>query len=464
MSKIFKCINCGKEYTSRKQTSKFCSVDCKRKYNNIPYDCDNCGKRMMVYRNKIIALNSGKTKHIFCSRNCATEFTKTKVVKTCEYCNTEYEIGYCFKDTQRFCSRECYNNYKNENSKKMKRICPVCNKEFFTTIDTQYLCSNKCKGLSQRVREQCTCEVCGKIFERIKSEVDKNKHHYCSDECRMNAIKWNEHDLNILRKYYNKVSNYEIQSKLTKKWSIDAICRKAQLLGLGIDRKWTESEEQILKDSYPTKSISEVKKLLSNKTLSSIRGKARSMNLLSKFYLDGVYTEEEIEFIKNNYLNMTDNELAEQLNRTKLAVAQKLYLLDLHRPKDIKKTGYKDLIEFMRSRLYVWKNDVRSYYNFTCQVTGEKSNLIIHHIRGFNLLFTETIEVLNFPIYENFTDYTDEELDNFVEKFFEIQDYYNAYTCITEFVHKQFHSIYGYGNNTEDQWAEFLSIYYKKIA
>lgn len=48
------------------------------------------------------------------------------------------------------------------------------------------------------------------------------------------------------------------------------------------------------------------------------------MGLLSKFYLDNIYSDEEIDFLKNNYLSMSNDELAEKLNRTKLAVAQKI--------------------------------------------------------------------------------------------------------------------------------------------
>ena len=208
--------------------------------------------------------------------------------------------------------------------------------------------------------------------------------------------------------------------------------------------------------------MNELLESLPNRTLSSIRGKAKTMGLLSKFYLDNIYSDEEIEFLKNNYLSMSNDELAEKLNRTKLAVAQKLYLLDLHRPFEIHKEAYRNLTHFVRERLTMWKNDVRKYYNYTCQVTGVKTNLIIHHIRGFNLLFEETVDVLDFPIYDSFDQYSDDQLNIFIDKFFEIQESYNQYTCITESIHKLFHSLYGYGNNTKEQWDDFLIKYQTK--
>ena len=56
----------------------------------------------------------------------------------------------------------------------------------------------------------------------------------------------------------------------------------------------------------------------------------------------------------------------------------------------------------------------------------------------------------------------------FVDKFMELQDHYNAYVCITEDVHKLFHKIYGYGDNTVEQWDEYVTDYkngkFKNIA
>lgn len=71
-------------------------------------------------------------------------------------------------------------------------------------------------------------------------------------------------------------------------------------------------------------------------------------------------------------------------------------------------------------------------------------------------------------IKENFSDYSDEELNKFVEAFIDLQAYYGEYVCITESVHKLFHGNYGYGDNTMEQWNEFVekynSGYYKNIA
>jgi hypothetical protein len=68
---------------------------------------------------------------------------------------------------------------------------------------------------------------------------------------------------------------------------------------------------------------------------------------------------------------------------------------------------------------------------------------------------------MDFPLYEDFGLYTQEQLDDFLETFLELQEYYGEYVCITESVHKKFHSIYGCGDNTKEQWEEFVKNYNK---
>lgn len=89
------------------------------------------------------------------------------------------------------------------------------------------------------------------------------------------------------------------------------------------------------------------------------------------------------------------------------------------------------------AKMQVWFNE--SYYDGiiakikstpVCEVTGEKTNdLVIHHLYSFN---------------------THPELGN---------DPANM-VRISKEVHKAFHSIYGYGNNTPEQWMDFIEKQY----
>lgn len=90
------------------------------------------------------------------------------------------------------------------------------------------------------------------------------------------------------------------------------------------------------------------------------------------------------------------------------------------------------------------------------QLQAKKSNIVVHHIRSLNLILSEAIENIQFPIYEDMSKYSTKQLDNLFNEYMNLQDYYNQYICINEDVHKHFHRIYGCGNNTKEQWDNFI--------
>ena len=74
-----------------------------------------------------------------------------------------------------------------------------------------------------------------------------------------------------------------------------------------------------------------------------------------------------------------------------------------------------------------WIKDVFKRDNYICKCCGKRgANLNAHHLDGY---------------------------DNFIDKRLDID---NGIT-LCEKCHKNFHSIYGYGNNTKEQFEEFLN-------
>lgn len=380
----------------------------------------------------------------------------SKYKHKCQMCGIEFENDY--KDAK-FCSRKCYIEFRNINKKLKTRQCLICGKDFQPSYSGQIFCSIECRITSTENKIKCVCDYCGKIFKRIKSEIDKNKHHYCSVECKRKVMWWNEDDINILKENYGRLSYNAMINLFSSPKTVDEIKRKAIYIGLTSSRKWSEDEKKILIDSYSNKPLKEVLTFLPNRTVSSILGQAKTQNLKSFYYLSRKYTQEEEEYLKANYLTKTNKELAEYLNRNENGIAQHLLVLKLYRPHE--KKGYNDLAEYVRGRLIPWAKQVKQDNNFTCALTGKKSNIIIHHIRGFNLILNEAIEKINFPIYENVSDYSECQLKQIFDAFYNLQEMYKNYICLTESVHKQFHSIYGYGDNTKEQWDEFVNTYYK---
>ena len=374
----------------------------------------------------------------------------------CEFCGKDFED---YIKSTRFCSRSCYYDNRRKNSKSKELICQICNTLFKQSYSKQIFCSVECRVKSTEDKVECACDYCGSLFFRKRSEVDKCINHYCSIVCRNKALWWSDDDTQILKDNFGKIPYKNMVNLFSMPKTVDEIKRRAIYIGLTSSRNWSDEEIKILVDNYSTKPMKDVEELLPNRSRSSILGQAKAKKLKSFFYLNHIYSKEEDDYLIENYLKKNNDELGEHLNRSPNGIAQRLYVLNLHRPTAI--DSYYNLTCYVRSHIYSWKESVRKENNYTCALTGKRSNVIVHHIRGFNLLMSETVDVLDFPIYNNISEYTQEQLDLFLETFLQIQELYHSYICINEDVHKNFHSIYGYGYNTEDQWDEFVNMYYK---
>lgn len=454
MIKQYKCINCGKNYESYKENSKFCSIDCKRQYNNVEYECDCCGKKMIIPKSRI----AHKSNHIYCGRDCMKKGFCTSVENTCKNCGKKFTI-YKSMSNQQYCSHECYIEYKNNHSAKQTKTCKYCNKEFTTYHKDQIYCSYDCSSMAQRKRVGYKCEYCGKLSETKLSEYNKNSHHFCSVECKYNSYRWSEEDIDIVKQFYHKVKIEELQKMLSVGRSIKAITSKAIMLGITEDRSWSVDEEKILVDYYGTKPMNELLVMLPKRNYQSILVKSHNLGLLSYYYINRVYSDNDIQYLKENYLDKTDDELAEYLHRTPSGVKGKLYLLGLFRPRDTTKLSYTRLNEYIRSFLHCWKRDVLKKNSYMCCLSKTNKNLVIHHCRSLNLILEETLYILGIEVKENFNCYSEEELDDIVRVFLDLQEYYGQYVCINSDIHILFHKEYGFGDNTIEQWNEFVERY-----
>lgn len=125
---IKKCLECWKEYKTRRDCSKFCCFDCKVKHQRLKdIPCLVCWKMFHPSKSTV------KT----CSKTC---WYKSMALwdRECEFC---WRIFTPEHSTNRFCSRECW---RAANTFLREIQCPICWKEFKPKNSKTICCSIRC--------------------------------------------------------------------------------------------------------------------------------------------------------------------------------------------------------------------------------------------------------------------------------------------------------------------------------
>ena len=269
---------------------------------------------------------------------------------------------------------------------------------------------------------------------------------------------WSEEDIQMLKvEYQNGKSVKDIEKDFNYRFSENAILSKARQLKIKKREFWTEAEIEVVKNNYSTKTMKEMCALLPNRSMEGIKQIARKNNLLSKYYLENQYTEDEENFIKKNYKYMTDQEISSCIGRTERSVKAKRENMGYLKSEYIPLTNIKQvkLKSYIRKHNHEWRKDSVKKCNSKCVITGEDFK-DVHHLHSFDLILNEFLEEENL-IDVDFNEYTEKELQNLAEKFYIKQSSYPLGVCLSKKIHLKFHSIYGYGKNTVEQFNEFQS-------
>jgi len=113
------------------------------------------------------------------------------------------------------------------------------------------------------------------------------------------------------------------------------------------------------------------------------------------------------------------------------------------------------LQKYLREQLAQWKLDSFQATNYKCFITGKGGTLEVHHVdKPFNIIVKESVEQLNFPIYETIGEYTEEQLDAITKK---VLSEHKLGIPLTPELHKEYHSRYGcYENVNRNTFIEFI--------
>lgn len=272
---------------------------------------------------------------------------------------------------------------------------------------------------------------------------------------------WSSEDITLLNSLYaNGASGTDMVDAFDSRFSVEAIYTKAHKLGICTREKWSDEEIDILKNSYSALPFSQVQLLLPNRPAASIKTTANSLGIKSKFYLSRKWTPEMDKYLIDNWERLSDVELGNKMHRDRISIKSRRYTLNLCR--ETAPGTYTYLYEFLRKRNKQWKKDSAAKCKYKCVATGGAFNEI-HHPYGMNLILNEALEYAKIDL-KPFDEYSSQDLGRILEVFLETQKKYPLGICLAKSVHKSFHDKYGYGNNTPDQFDNFLSFYTNNIA
>lgn len=267
---------------------------------------------------------------------------------------------------------------------------------------------------------------------------------------------WLKDDEEYLSMHYRDMDSISIQKNLSTYHSTGAIKCKARKLGVSRVERWTQEEDAILREYYTSCFVPDVLKMLPGRGYNGILVRAKKLGLVSAFKNEQTWRDEEIQFIKDNWVLLPDIEMSATLNRTFRSVKWKREELGLFRQdKDCK--NYESLSKFLRGNISEWKNNSMKNSGYTCVVTGKAFD-DIHHLYSVSNMLRDTLSQLNIPL-KKFSEYNDRDLYIILDKFLEIQNMYPLGACVTHDIHLLFHKLYGKGYNTPEQWYRFCKNY-----
>jgi hypothetical protein len=310
-------------------------------------------------------------------------------------------------------------------------------------ISNKFLNGEDISQLSEEYNLQRTIIIY--ILKKVGVYVSK-KHH----------AKWTNEEIDILKKLY-KTEPIEKICELLPNHTYQSVYAKAYNIGLSRNEYRKNNANNIInkklnaKIIYPTRQIFKRDETPTKIEYPKPKGQRKAR--------DDWYTKYEMDYIIEHYKTMSDEEMGKILNRTKKSIQAKRLQLGIKRQG---RSSYKSLHDFIRANNYEWKLHSMKNCHYKCVVSNKHFDEI-HHIVSLNIILYETLQDLGYNVYDpniaNSCYYSDKELKEILFAFRKNQNKYPLGVCLTKEYHKKFHNIYGYGNNTENQWNEFCNKY-----
>lgn len=260
----------------------------------------------------------------------------------------------------------------------------------------------------------------------------------------------------IKRMYLDGEKDDSIASVLHRDAS--AVRVRRQRLGLFVgSEKWAEWEDEILIANYNIMPAEDVSKMLNARSRNAVVSHAKVLGLTGyKPYHE--YTADEELFIADNYLSMSDDEIAEILGHPRASIKNRRNKMGLHRPKFT--TKYESATTYFRKYNFDWKKASIEQCDYRCVISGKRFD-DIHHLVSLNTIVTDACNSNGIDLNTFDPNCASEsERKHFLDVVTQEQSKYPLGVCLSRDIHVEFHREYGYGDNTPEQFYAFICDHY----
>lgn len=268
---------------------------------------------------------------------------------------------------------------------------------------------------------------------------------------------YSDEELEIIQKHYKSCKTVqEFQEKYMQNRTVFGINAKAKKLRLLKREDWTMEEDRTLIENYDKMFRWQLCKLFPDRQKTSVFNRIVALGLTGgQGY---AYRKEDDEFIISNYETMTDEEIGKVLHRAAKSIKQRRNDLGYHR-RDPDEINYPRIGLFISSNDGRWKTESQAAAEKYGLVIGEKGE-DIHHLYSRNAMISETMNLFNLADDFDINSASIDFRNDFLRAFREIEDQHSLGVYVSKEVHIKFHSAYGYGWNTEEQFIEFVSNFF----
>ena len=251
-------------------------------------------------------------------------------------------------------------------------------------------------------------------------------------------------------------------------------CYKDEMTSKKFKEKWQDEEFRQMQSELSSKKFKEkwqdeeFRQMRSNEMREMVKEKWQDEEF-RQMKKDKAREQMKKQWKDEEFRQMKSGKMKEKWNDEEFRKMHSDKMRELWKDEDTKwimgyKGGITQISEHLRRLPVVkqWKKDTYIRENYRCQLTNKQVRICngdVHHLKAFNKIVLEAHELHNIEIHETVGEYTQEELyklEQYIEKWH--KDTSNAVLLCKE-VHKLFHVLYKYGNNTPEQFEEFKQRY-----